>query len=88
MKLSRLDAGKDSKVICWCRTQASSHKLHGVVDRRVNEAGLSTVGKSVYYTPDFAQALQNHKHETSLPSKSQKYFMNIHLGQGKHTEIK
>jgi len=46
MKLSRLDACKDGKVVCWCKTQASSHYLQGVVDGRVNKAGVSTA------TPD------------------------------------
>jgi len=39
MKLSRLDACKDWKVVRWYRMQASSHNSQGVVD----EAGMSTV---------------------------------------------
>jgi len=41
-KLSRLDACKGWKVVCWCRTQASSHNSQGVVDGGVDEAGMST----------------------------------------------
>jgi len=41
-KLSRLDACEDWKVVCWCRAQASSHNLQGVVDGSVNEAYMST----------------------------------------------
>ena len=31
-KLSRLDACEGWKVVCWCRTQASSHNSQGVVN--------------------------------------------------------
>jgi len=41
-KLSRLDACDNRKIVCWCRTQASSHSSQGVIDDRVNEAGVST----------------------------------------------
>ena len=37
-----LDAYKDLKVVRWCRTQASSHNLQGVVDGEVNKAGICT----------------------------------------------
>ena len=42
MKLSRLDACKNRMVVRCCRMQASSHNLHGVVDSRVDEAGMNT----------------------------------------------
>ena len=42
MKLSRLDACKDRKVVRCCGMQVSSHNSQGVVDDRVNEAGVST----------------------------------------------
>ena len=42
MKLNRLDACKDGKVVRWYRTQASSHNPQAVVDNGVNEAGAST----------------------------------------------
>ena len=35
-------ACEDWKVVRWCRTLASSHNSQGVVDGRVNEAGMST----------------------------------------------
>jgi len=38
-----LDACEDWKVVHCCRTQASSHNSEGVVDGRVDEAGMSTV---------------------------------------------
>jgi len=42
-KLSRLDACEDRKIFRWCKMQASSHSLQGVVDdSRINEAGVST----------------------------------------------
>ena len=41
-KLSRLDASEDGKVVRWCRTQASSHNSQGIVDGRVDAAGMST----------------------------------------------
>ena len=42
MKLSRLDACGNGKVVRWCRTQASSHNWQGVVDCGVDKAGMST----------------------------------------------
>ena len=42
VKLSRLDACKDWKVVRWCRTQASSHNLQGVIDGGFDEVGMST----------------------------------------------
>ena len=42
MKLGKLDAYENLKIVHWCRTQASNHKLQGVVDGRVNEAGTRT----------------------------------------------
>ena len=41
-KLSRLDACEDWKAVRWFRAQASSHNLQGVVDKGVDEAGMST----------------------------------------------
>ena len=41
--LTKLDACEDRKVVCWCRTQASSHNSQGVVDGGINEAGVSSV---------------------------------------------
>jgi len=43
MKLSRLDACEDWKVVRWSRTQASSHDSQGVVNSGVDKAGMSTV---------------------------------------------
>jgi len=43
MKLSRLDGCECWKVVHWCRTQASSQNLQGVVDGGVDEAGVSAV---------------------------------------------
>jgi len=40
MKLCRLDACEDWKVVFWCRTQASSHNLQSIVDGRVNKADV------------------------------------------------
>jgi len=37
-----MDTVEDRKIVCWCRTQASSHNSQGVVDNRVDEAGVST----------------------------------------------
>jgi len=37
-----LDACKDRKIVCWCRTQAPSYNAQGVVYGRVNEAGVSS----------------------------------------------
>jgi len=34
MKLSRLDACQDRKIVRMCRTQTSSHNSQGVVDSR------------------------------------------------------
>jgi len=31
-------------IVCWCRMKASRHNLHGVIDDRVNEAGLRNTG--------------------------------------------
>jgi len=42
MKLSRLDACEDWKVVRWCEMQASSHDSQGVVDGGVDDAGVST----------------------------------------------
>jgi len=42
MKLSRLDACEEWKVVRWCRTQASSRNSQGVVDGGVDESGMST----------------------------------------------
>jgi len=42
-KLSRLNACENRMVVCWCKTQASSHNLQGVVDGNVNEVGISIV---------------------------------------------
>ena len=42
MKLNRLDACNDWKVVRWCRTQASSHNWQGVIDGVVSETGMST----------------------------------------------
>jgi len=36
------DTCEDWKVVRWCRTQASSHSLQGVVDGEVDKAGMST----------------------------------------------
>ena len=44
MKLSMLDACEDKKVVCWFRTQVSSHSSQGVVDDKVNEAGVGKCG--------------------------------------------
>jgi len=33
------------KVVHWCRTQASSHNLQGIVDGGVDEAGISTAAE-------------------------------------------
>ena len=41
-EVQHLDACEDWKVVCWCRTQASSHNSQGVVDGGVSEAGVST----------------------------------------------
>ena len=30
------------KIVCWCRTQESSHSLQGAVNGRVNKAGVNT----------------------------------------------
>ena len=42
MKLNRLDACENRKVVCRCRTYASSHSSQGVLDHKVNEVGVST----------------------------------------------
>jgi len=42
MKLSRLDACEDWKIVRWCRTQASSHNSQGVINSEVNKVGMST----------------------------------------------
>jgi len=44
MKLSRVDACEDWKVVRWRRTQASSHNSEGVVDVWVDEVGMSHCG--------------------------------------------
>jgi len=41
-KVSKLDACKDRSIFRWRRTQASSHNVQGIIDGRVNEAGMST----------------------------------------------
>jgi len=42
MNISRLDTCEDWKVVHWYRAQASSHNLQGVIDGRVDEAGMNT----------------------------------------------
>ena len=42
MKLSRLDACDDRKVVCWCRTQAASRNSQGFVGGSISEVGVST----------------------------------------------
>jgi len=37
-----LEACEDWKVVRWCRTQASSRNLQGIIDGGVDEAGMST----------------------------------------------
>jgi len=38
MKLNGLDASEDRKIVCWCKTQAFTYGLQGVVDDWANEA--------------------------------------------------
>ena len=45
-KLSRLDACEGTKVVRWCRTQASSHNSQGVVDGKVSKAGVSAAASN------------------------------------------
>jgi len=40
--MGMLDACEDGKVVRWCRMHTSCHSSQGVVDGRINEAGLST----------------------------------------------
>jgi len=66
-----LDACEDSKVVRWCRTQASSHNSQGLVVGGVDEVGMSTrqvrstlrLSASVWWL--FAELLLQH------PSRSQ-----------------
>ena len=41
MQSTATDASEDWKVVCWCRTQASSHNLQGIADGKFDEAGMS-----------------------------------------------
>jgi len=59
MKLSRLDACKDRKVVHWCRMQASSHDSQGIVDGVINKASMSTAApnRSAVFCRQFAGSL-------------------------------
>jgi len=39
--ISRLDIREDKMIVPWCRLQASSYCSQGVVDYKINEAGVS-----------------------------------------------
>jgi len=49
---------EDTKIIGWCRTQASSYSWQGIVDNRVDETGVSTTapGRSVVSAVDMTRA--------------------------------
>jgi len=52
-KLSRLDASEDTKIVCFCRMQASGLRSQGIVDDRIIEAGVSTSTKTVELDDDW-----------------------------------
>jgi len=75
-KLSRLDAGEDCKVVCWFGMQAFSHNSYGVIDGRVDEAGMSTAA------PDTRAVLCGWMHQ-GWCSCSQSCFSSSATGAGK-----
>ena len=76
-KLSRLDACEDGKVVRWFRTQASCHNSQGVVDGKVNEAGVNTaapcrsaIGYSVVESTTTRVAVRNVVAPTPQPESA------------------